>query len=89
MKKDLIQKEYIKKIKSLNYHNQRYYDYNVSEITDAEYDELKKDILNLEKKHKFLNSKNSPSYKIGHKPSKNFKKALHKIPMLSLANAFS
>ncbi len=49
---------------------------------------LKKNILDLEKKYKFLKSKDSPSLKIGHKPSKNFKKVLHKVPMLSLANAF-
>ena len=42
----------------------------------------------LEKKYKFLKSKNSPSEYVGYKPSKNFKKFLHKIPMLSLANAF-
>ena len=43
----------------------------------------------LEKKYNFLKSKNSPSKIVGHKPSKNFKKALHKVPMLSLGNAFS
>ena len=35
---------------------------------------LKKEILDLEKKYKFLKSKNSPSKSIGYKPSKNFKK---------------
>ena len=89
MNKDLIQKEYKKKIKSLTYYNQRYYDDNISEITDSEYDELKKNIIDLEKKHKFLKSKDSPTTTIGYKPSKNFKKALHKVPMLSLTNAFS
>ena len=89
MSKDLIQKEYKKKIKSLVYYNQKYYNDNISEITDEEYDKLKNSILNLEKKHKFLKSKDSPSKKIGHKPSKNFKKFSHKVPMLSLSNAYN
>ena len=45
--------------------------------------------LILETKYNFLNSKDSPSNVVGFKPSKNFKKSLHKIPMLSLGNAFS
>tara|TARA_B100000902_G_scaffold378771_1_gene412372 strand:+ start:16722 stop:18752 length:2031 start_codon:yes stop_codon:yes gene_type:complete len=89
MNKGLIQKEYKNKIKSLRYFNQRYYDDNISEITDSEYDQLKKKILDLEKNYKFLKSKDSPSIIIGYKPSKNFKKAPHKVPMLSLANAFN
>ncbi len=89
MKKNLIQKDYKKKIKSLIYYNQRYYNDNISEISDSDYDELKKDIINLEKKYKFLKSKDSPTITIGYKPSKNFKKVLHKVPMLSLGNAFS
>tara|TARA_B100001093_G_C26849811_1_gene1024581 strand:- start:1 stop:1275 length:1275 start_codon:yes stop_codon:yes gene_type:complete len=88
MNKDLIQKEYKKKIKLLNYYNQRYYNNNTSEIADSEYDYIKKDILDLEKKYKFLKSKSSPTLLTGYKPSKNFKKAPHKVPMLSLANAF-
>ncbi len=89
MKKDLIQKGYKNKIKSLNYYNKKYYNDNISEITDSEYDQLKKSIIDLEKKYKYLKVKNSPSEKVGYKPSKNFKKVLHKVPMLSLANAFS
>ena len=49
---------------------------------------LKKIYLDLEKKYSYLNSQNSPSKIVGFKPSKNFKKVLHKVPMLSLANAF-
>ncbi len=89
MKKDSIKKEYKKKIKLLIYYNKRYYNDNYSKITDSEYDELKKDIINLEKKYKYLKSKDSPTLEIGYKPSKNFKKILHRTPMLSLANAFS
>ena len=89
MKEELTQKEYKKKIKLINYYNQKYYNDNISEISDSEYDDLKKDILDLEKRYKFLKSKDSPLIKVGYKPSKNFKKSLHRAPMLSLANAFS
>ncbi len=89
MKKDLIQKEYNKKIRLINYYNQKYYDENVSEITDSDYDQLKNEILEFERKYEFLKSLNSPSKVVGFKPSKNFKKVLHKVPMLSLANAFN
>ena len=89
MNKDLIKNQYKKKIKLLNHYNKGYYNNNTSEITDSEYDDLKKEIFHLEKKYTFLKSKDSPSQTIGYKPSKNFKKALHRVPMLSLANAFS
>ncbi len=89
MSSQLIKKEYKKKLKLINYYNKKYYNENISEITDAEYDLLKREIADLEKKNKFLKSKESPSNKIGHKPSKNFKKAKHKVPMLSLSNAFN
>ena len=49
MNNKLIKKEYIKKIKLLNFYNKRYYDNNTSEITDSEYDSLKEEILELKK----------------------------------------
>ncbi len=88
MRKDLIKKKYKEKIKSLGYFNKKYYDENISEINDSDYDFLKKEILELEKKYTFLKSKNSPQIMVGHKPSKNFKKVSHRVPMLSLSNAF-
>ena len=81
MKDKLIQKEYQKKIKLINYYNKRYYNDNISEISDFNYDELKKEIINLEKKNEYLKSKDSPTTKVGYKPSKNFEKVLHKIPI--------
>ena len=60
MDKNLIQKEYKEKVKSLKYYNQRYYNDNTSEISDSEYDDLKKNIIELEKKYKFLKSTISP-----------------------------
>ena len=89
MNKEVIRKNYKKKIKLINDYNQKYYDENLPIISDSDYDELKKEILTLEKKYSFLRSKDSPSKTIGYKPSKNFKKAPHRVPMLSLANAFS
>ena len=89
MKKDLVKKKYQKKIKELNHYNKKYFNENVSEITDSEFDQLKKDIILLERDYKFLKHKNSPSQTVGFKPSKSFKKKPHKVPMLSLANAFT
>ncbi len=89
MNKKLIKDKYEKKIKLINIYNQKYYNENQPEISDAKYDELKKEILLLEKKYSYLKSKNSPSKSIGYKPSKNFKKSRHRVPMLSLSNAFT
>ncbi len=88
MKKNLIKEKYQKKIKLISYYNKKYYNENTSEISDTEYDILKNEILDLEKKNIFLKDKNSPSVSVGHKPSKHFKKVTHKVPMLSLGNAF-
>ena len=85
----LLWLNYNKKIELIEKYNQYYYEKNKSIVADSEYDELKKQILLLEKKYNFLNHKNSPSKIIGYKPSKNFKKVTHKVPMLSLGNAFS
>jgi DNA ligase (NAD+) len=88
MKKNQIELQYKKKIKLLTEYNKNYFDKNNPIVDDNDYDKLRNEILLLEKNYKFLFSKNSPSKKIGYKPSKNFKKVSHRIPMLSLANAF-
>ncbi len=89
MSEDPIKKKYQKKIKLLSFYNKKYYNENSSKVSDATFDELKREIIELEKKYSFLKSKKSPQLQVGYKPSKNFKKANHKVPMLSLANAFS
>ena len=88
MNKKEIETKYKEKIKLFNQYNKFYYNKSNPLVLDSEYDYLKKDILQLETKYKFLKSKESPSKIVGYKPSKNFKKALHRVPMLSLANAF-
>ena len=89
MQRKEIEKVYIKKIRELTKHDKAYFKHDKPLISDRDYDLLKKEILTLEKKYKFLENKNSPSKKVGYKPSDKFKKVAHDIPMLSLANAFS
>ena len=89
MNKEEIRNKYKKKIKLIKDYNQKYYSKNLSVISDSDYDKLKREIISLEKKHSYLRSKDSPTKTIGYKPSKNFKKAMHRVPMLSLSNAFN
>ncbi len=88
MDKNKVKKEYNKKIQNLVKLNKHYYELSKPLVNDYEYDQIKADILSLEKKYDFLESANSPSKIVGFKPSKTFKKVLHRVPMLSLSNAF-
>ena len=88
MDKKIIKKEYLKKIELLNNYNQKYFNENKSIISDSSYDKLKKEIISLEKNYSFLDHKYSPTKTVGHKPSRYFKKVAHRVPMLSLGNAF-
>ncbi len=83
-----VEKIYKKKVKEFQKHNKLYYDKSAPAISDSEFDKLKADIINLEKKYSFLRSIKSPSDSVGFKPSKNFEKFKHKVQMLSLSNAF-
>ena len=89
MEKEKIKTLYFDKIAKLNEYNKAYYDQDNPIIPDYEYDRLKIEILNLENKYKFLKSKLSPIKNVGFRSSRKFKKIKHKIPMLSLSNAFS
>tara|TARA_B110001452_G_scaffold49283_1_gene37632 strand:+ start:965 stop:2995 length:2031 start_codon:yes stop_codon:yes gene_type:complete len=89
MKNEEVKKDYLKKIKKFENCNKNYYEKSKPILSDAEFDRLKNEILELEKRYIFLNNSNSPSKIVGFKPSKNFQKIKHKIPMLSLSNAFN
>ncbi len=80
---------YKKKIKVILKHNELYHGNDSPEITDSHYDKLKKEVLDLEKKHNFLKKLKSISNYVGHIPSNKFKKIKHLKPMLSLTNAFN
>mgnify|MGYP005998794583 FL=1 len=74
MEKKKIENKYLKKIEFIKKYNKHYYDKNSPLVDDHKYDELKKEILNLESKYEFLKSNFSPSQIVGFKPSRNFKK---------------
>ncbi len=84
-----IKKNYQIKINEYQKHNRLYYQKSSPVISDKDFDELKKEIIGLEKKYNFLKSNLSPSKTVGFKPSKIFQKFKHKVEMLSLSNAFN
>ena len=83
-----IEIEYLKKIDLVQKYNKHYHDKDKPIVSDQIFDILKKDIIDLENKYKFLKNKHSPTNAVGFKPSKNFQKVKHRVPMLSLGNAF-
>ncbi len=83
-----VKEDYLQKIKLIKKYNKYYYSESKPLVDDSTYDKIKNEILNLEKKYSFLKSNESPSLSVGFKPSKNFEKVDHKVPMLSLGNAF-
>ena len=85
---EIIEK-YKKKIESLKKHNNFYYIKDKPKISDSDYDNLKKEIIILEKNYTFLKKFGSVNQIIGAPPSNKFMKIKHLQPMLSLSNAFS
>ena len=73
----------------INYHNHRYYILDSPEISDAEYDELMRELRQLETEHPELVTPDSPTQRIGAPPVEAFGVVEHPQPLLSLANAFS
>jgi len=89
MQRKQIENLYLQKINKLTKYDKAYFEKDNPIISDKDYDLVKEEILDLEKKYKFLNHESSPSQKVGYTPSNKFKKIKHDVPMLSLANAFS
>ena len=70
-------------------HNHRYHVLDDPQITDAEYDRLLRELEKLEAGHPALVSSDSPSQRVGAAPAAGFATVAHRVPMLSLANAFT
>jgi len=73
----------------INHHNYRYYVLDSPEISDAEYDELMRELRQLESQHPELVTPDSPTQRIGAPPVEAFGVVEHTQPLLSLTNAFS
>jgi DNA ligase (NAD+) len=71
----------------LEHHNHRYYILDDPEISDPEYDDLLRELIALEEEHPELRTPDSPTQRVGAKPSARFGEVPHLQPMLSLANA--
>ena len=74
--------------KAIEHHNTRYYVLDQPEIPDAEYDQLFQELSDLEHKHPELRSDDSPTQRVGAAPLPEFAEVRHRMPMLSLGNAF-
>jgi len=86
--KEKIIEKYQSNIKNLKKHNDLYFNKDNPKISDAEYDKIKKETIELEKKHDFLKKIDSVKDIVGATPTNKFKKIKHLKPMLSLSNAF-
>ena len=73
----------------IDYHNRLYHSLDQPEITDAQFDALMRELQALEAAHPELASSDSPTQQVGAKGTGKFAEVAHKVPMLSLANAFS
>ncbi len=75
--------------KEINYHNYLYYILDSPKISDLEYDTLLRELKDLETRHPKLITLDSPTQRVGVKPSEKFNSVSHTIPMLSLDDSFS
>ena len=73
----------------IDHHNRLYYVYDAPEIPDAEYDRLMRELQALEQQHPDLITPDSPTQRVGDAPLEGFDEVAHRVPMLSLDNAFS
>lgn len=73
----------------VNYHNYRYYVLDNPEISDAEYDRLFDELLDLENQYPEFITPDSPTQRVGAFPLEEFKTVRHSLPMLSLNKATS
>ncbi len=74
---------------SIEYHNYRYHVLDDPELPDAEFDRLLVELRELEARYPALVTPDSPTQRVGGAPSDEFQEVRHRVPMLSIDNAFS
>ncbi|WP_339061031.1 NAD-dependent DNA ligase LigA [Tepidibacillus marianensis] len=75
--------------KTINQHNYSYYVLDRPTVTDQEYDQLVRELIQLEEQYPQFLTLDSPTQKVGGQPLSSFEKVEHKIPLLSLGNAYN
>ncbi len=75
--------------KKINYYNEKYYQENISEISDYEFDMLLEKLIDLEKQFPQFALPDSPTQRVGGGITKEFQTVVHKRPMLSLSNTYN
>jgi DNA ligase (NAD+) len=70
------------------HHRKRYYVDDDPEISDADYDELERELRQIEEAHPYLVTEDSPSLRVGGEPAEGFPTHRHATPLLSLDNAY-
>src|SRR5205809_3208643 len=70
-------------------HNRRYYEEAAPTISDREYDQLYRELAEIEKKYPQFAREDSPTRHVGGQPLKQFAQVPHRVPMLSLDNTYS
>ena len=73
---------------SLDHHNRLYYNKAAPEISDADYDQLFRELEELEKKYPEFHDANSPTLRVGGAPIEGFQQIQHAVPMLSIDDVF-
>ena len=73
----------------INHHNYRYYVLDSPEISDAEYDELMRELKQLEEQYPQFLASDSPTQRVGAAPVEAFSMVEHPLPLFSLGNTFS
>ena len=89
MQKKSIEKNIKELREKLRSHNRKYYVEDSPEISDQEYDSLMAELKKLEDENPEFASPDSPTMRVGGEALKEFKTALHKVPMLSMDNTYS
>src|SRR5215207_4690103 len=80
----------VKELRDLvRYHRERYYQDDAPEISDAEFDDLYRELEGLEGEFPELVTPDSPTQQVGAAPATTFAEVAHVLPMLSLDNAFN
>lgn len=83
-------KEEIERLKKLiNYHNNLYYNLDNPVLSDTQYDELYKQLKDLEEQYPQYRTKNSPTQRVGGQAGELFSPVKHAVPMMSLDNSYS